>query len=148
MTNALSSEKFYNQYVRLPSTADQPAQYLSSNPKLWPYFSNCLGAIDGTHIACTPSSEDQANARNRKGFLSQNVLAACSFSMRFLYVLPGWDGSVTDAFLYADARLTDFWIPSGYYYLGDAGFPVCETLLVPYRSVRYHLNEWALGNSK
>lgn len=143
MTNAFSSPNFYNEYVILPSTEDPPARYLSSNPKLWPYLSKCLGAIDGSHIACTPSAADRANSRNHKGFLSQNILAVCSFSMRFLYVLTGWDGSVTDAFLFADARLNSFHIPEGYYYLGDAGFPVCETLLVPYRGVRYHLNEWA-----
>lgn len=52
--------------------------------------------------------------------------------MQFLYVLTGWDGSVTDAFLFTDACLNSVHIPEGYYYLGDAGFPVCETLLVPY----------------
>ena len=148
MCNALSSPGFYNEYVKLPSTEDPPANYLIQNPKLWPYFKNCLGAMDGSHIACTPSAADRANACNRKGFLSQNILAVCSFGMRFLYLLPGWEGSVTDAFLLSDARFTDLRIPKGYYYLGDAGFPVCESVLVPFRGVCYHLNEWARGNAK
>jgi hypothetical protein len=146
--NAFSSPQFYNAYVCLPSSEDPPAHYLFNNPKFWPYFQNCLGAIDGSHIACTPSAADRANSRNQKGFLSQNILAICSFSMRFLYVLPGWEGSVTDSFLFDDARFTDLRIPEGYFYLGDAGFPICKTLLVPYRGVRYHLNEWARGISK
>jgi len=33
-------------------------------------------------------------------------------------------------------------IPEGQYYLADAGFGVCDALLVPYRGVRYHLAEW------
>jgi hypothetical protein len=26
--------------------------------------------------------------------------------------------------------------------LADAGFPVCDELLTPYRAVHYHLAEW------
>ncbi|KAE9388329.1 hypothetical protein BT96DRAFT_776551, partial [Gymnopus androsaceus JB14] len=55
MCDALSSPAFYNEYVRLPSTEDPPARYLENNPKLWPYFKNCLGAMDGSHIACSLS---------------------------------------------------------------------------------------------
>ena len=32
------------------------------------------------------------------------------------------------------------------YYLADAGFPTCDTLLIPYRGVRYHLAEWGRVN--
>ncbi len=99
--------------------------------------------MDGSHIASCPSAADRADARNRKGFVSQNVLAICDFSMQFLYLLCGWDGSVTDSYLYADARLSDLRVPDGCYYLGDAGFPICDAVLIPYRGVRYHLAEWA-----
>lgn len=44
--------------------------------------------------------------------------------------------------MFMHARLMDFMIPRGKYYLADAGFAVCDTLLVPYRSIRYHLAEW------
>jgi hypothetical protein len=40
------------------------------------------------------------------------------------------------------SRLMDFLIPAGKYYLADAGFALCDTLLVPYRGVWYHLAEW------
>lgn len=139
---------FYNANVRLPLASDPTPLYIRNNPKFWPYFKDCLGAMDGSHIACTPSAEDRANMRNRKGFLSQNVLAVCSFTFRFLYILAGWDGSVTDSFLYADARINDLPVPAGRYYLGDAGFPLCPSMLIPYRSTRYHLREWALGNAR
>lgn len=39
-------------------------------------------------------------------------------------------------------------IPEGYYYLADAGFGSCDTLLTLYQGVRYHLREWAQGNQK
>ena len=62
--------------------------------------------------------------------------------MNFVYTLCGWEGLAADAHVYEDAISTDFIIPPGKYYLADAGFPLCEQLLVPYRGVHYHLKEW------
>jgi hypothetical protein len=62
--------------------------------------------------------------------------------MKFLYIFSGWDGSAADATMFYDARVTDLPIIQGKYYLADAGFPTCDTLLIPYRGVRYHLAEW------
>lgn len=75
------------------------------------------------------------------GFLSQNVLACCHFNLMFAYILPGWEGSTADARLWANARESTLLVPLLKYYLGDAGFPSCFALLVPYRGVRYHLKE-------
>ena len=33
-------------------------------------------------------------------------------------------------------------IPEGKYYLADAGYPLCDALLVPFQGVCYHLREW------
>ena len=44
--------------------------------------------------------------------------------------------------MFMHARLVDFLIPQGKFYLADAGFAHCDALLVPYRGVRYHLAEW------
>ena len=64
----------------------------------------------------------------------------------FRYIFSGWDGSASDSTMYHDARLTDLAIPAGKYFLADAGFPICEGLLIPYRGVRYHLQEWGRAN--
>lgn len=45
--------------------------------------------IDSMHISSWVRLEDQAHYRNRKGGLSQNVMAMVSFGMWFLYVLGG-----------------------------------------------------------
>jgi hypothetical protein len=133
---------FYDKYVKLPQPETPPEIF--ENPKLHPYFDKCLGAIDGSYIdAYVPSDPDAAaRYRNRKGRLSMNILAACSFDMRYLYVLSGWEGSAADGQIYNDARATNFYIPEGYFYLGDAGFGLCDSVLVPYRNTRYHLREW------
>ena len=139
---ALSSSPFYNTYVTLPSQHTPIPAEILSNSKFFPFFAGALGAMDGTHINCSPSAAERQSARNRKGGITQNCLACCTFDLRFQYILSGWDGSSADATVYNNARLTDLRIPPGKYYLADAGFGVCDALLVPYRGVRYHLAEW------
>lgn len=43
------------------------------------------------------SNKDVPRFRGRKDYPSQNVLAACSFDLKFTYVLPGWEGSASDS---------------------------------------------------
>jgi hypothetical protein len=134
---------FYHQYVQFPSASDDPSIFISSNPKFSPYFKDAIGAIDGTHIAACASASDRVRYRNRKGFLSQNVLAACTFGLRFCYVMSGWEGSAADARLWQAACESDLHMPEGKYFLADAGFGLSMALLVPYQGVRYHLREFA-----
>lgn len=136
------SPTFYNRYVKLPS-ADQTPPEIRDDPKLYPFFKDCRGAIDGTHIEAFVPDEAMARYRNRKGYLSQNVLAACTFDMRFCYVLPGWEGSAADGRVYDNARRHSLAIPSGTYFLADASFPTCAGLIIPFKRARYHLKEWA-----
>ena len=94
------------------------------------------------YIVCHASTADRQASRDRKGNVTQNCLVGCSFNMCFTYVLSGWHGSAADARIYHAARVADFTIPVGKCYLADAGFAACDELLVPYRSVHYHLAEW------
>jgi hypothetical protein len=143
-----SSGPFYTKYVQLPEDSSPVPDYIAANPKFSPFFNNALGAIDGTHINCCPSAEERAAARNRKGGVTQNCLAAVSFDMRFLYMLSGWQGSTADATMWSHSRNVDFRVPAGKVYLADAGFGICDHLLVPYRGVRYHLAEWGRANQR
>lgn len=142
MLMAFSSPPFYTTYVKLPLATDPTPPEIRNDFRRFPYFKDVVGAIDGTHIKCCPIESERSVARNRKGTVTQNCLIGCSFDLLFTYVLSGWEGSVADAKLYSEARHVDFRIPRGKYYLADAGFASCDELLVPYRSVRYHLAEW------
>ncbi|XP_068655806.1 uncharacterized protein [Aristolochia californica] len=88
--------------------------------------------------------EEKPRFWNRKGYLSQNVMAACTFDMQFTYVLAGWEGSATDSRVLKD-ELTcrnRLFVLEGKYYLVDAD---CENLpgfLAPYRGTWYHLEEF------
>jgi hypothetical protein len=101
---ALSSPPFYTKYIYLPSDTTPIPDEIQDNLKFNPFFKDTLGAIDGTHINCCPSVAKRQSAWNRKGGVSQNCLACCSFDLRFQYVLSGWDGSAADAAVYENAR--------------------------------------------
>lgn len=88
---------------------------------------------------CFVSAADMARYRSRKGRISTNLFAACRFSLLFCYMLSRWEGSAADSWIFNNAWWTDFLIAPRTYYLGDAGFPLCDALLVPYRGVHYHL---------
>ena len=144
LLDAFVSEPMYSTYIRLPTENSPLADEIATNPKLFPFLKDCLGAIDGTHIPPHVPASVHPCYWNRKGEVSQNVLAACTFDMCFCYVLSGWEGSAADSAIFDNARGEDFLIPKTKFYLGDAGFPCCDTLLVPYHGVQYHLQEWGL----
>lgn len=97
--------------------------------------------------------------------------------MKFLYVLPGWEGSASDSRVLKDAMRTDredaFVVPHGMtrslgffslffscpsitfftsqigkYYLVDAGYTNGPGFLSPFRSTRYHLKEWVASQQQ
>ncbi|POW15228.1 hypothetical protein PSHT_07177 [Puccinia striiformis] len=49
--------------------------------------------------------------------------------MRFTYVVAGWEGCAHDAIVLHHARTKDFTIPSGSFYLGDAGYGLAHGVL-------------------
>ena len=67
--------------------------------------------------------------------------------MKFVYFITGWEGSAADATMYAHSHLLDLAIPPEKFYLADAGFRICDSLLVPYHGVHYHLAEWGQANT-
>lgn len=138
---------FYRKYVQLLPIAQVP-HAIWNDSKLYPYFKDCRGAIDGSQFNSWVEDEATIRCRNQKGFISQNVLAICDWNLRFLYILSGWEGSAGDSRIFEYACRRDLCLPCGYYFLADAGFPTCDMLVTPYCGVRYHLNEWSHGNQR
>ncbi|CAN6566423.1 unnamed protein product [Malus baccata var. baccata] len=75
---------------------------IRESTRFYPYFKDCVGAIDGTHIPAMVSGPKVASYRDRNGKISQNVLAACHFDLEFIYILSGWKGSAHDSKLLHD----------------------------------------------
>ncbi|XP_058084530.1 uncharacterized protein LOC131232310 [Magnolia sinica] len=138
----------YPVYVK--QAGQEPPTDLQTNQNWASYFQDCVGAIDGTHIPAHVPALDHACFRNRKGALSQNVLAACSFDMKILYLLAGWEGSASDARVLHNAltRTDDpLTVPNGKFYIVDAGYAHSPGFMAPYRGVRYHLQEYRSGRA-
>ncbi|XP_050896851.1 uncharacterized protein LOC127103649 isoform X2 [Lathyrus oleraceus] len=119
---------------------------IKNNSKYYPWFKNCIGAIDGTHISASVPAEKQISCRDRKATITQNVMCACDFNMMFTYVYSGWEGSAHDSKILLDAitnQNAEFpWPPRGSFYLVDSGYPCIGGFLPPYRGERYHAQEY------
>ncbi|KAK8913628.1 hypothetical protein KSP39_PZI023660 [Platanthera zijinensis] len=98
--------KMTSTYIKRPAT---------SQAHRWGYFTDCVGAIDGTHIDVTVPQSEQGRYRNRKQAITTNVLGVCDADMKFVYVLPGWEGSASDSRVLRNAleREDCFEVPIG-----------------------------------
>ncbi|WVZ60761.1 hypothetical protein U9M48_010742 [Paspalum notatum var. saurae] len=75
---------------------DVPSK-IRNNQRFYPFFEDCIGAIDGTHISCTVLAKIADRFRGRKPFTTQNVLVVVDFDLMFTYVSAGWEGSAHDS---------------------------------------------------
>ncbi|KAK5794000.1 hypothetical protein PVK06_035189 [Gossypium arboreum] len=135
--------KLYKLVIRSPDEST-PSE-IRNNRRFYPYFKDCIGALDGTHVRASVPPSIEGRFRSRKGGTTQNVLAAITFDLKFSYVLAGWEGSAHDSRILSDAlsRLRGLRIPKGKYYLADAGYDIRNGFITPYRGVRYHLKEFS-----
>lgn len=136
------------EFLQLPPVST-PLQILESN-RFYPYFEDCIGVIDGMRIPAHVPAKDQSRFRNRKGILTQNVLAACTFDLQFIFVYPGWEGSATDSRVLRavldDPDQNFPPIPEGKYYLVDTGYVNMDGFVAPFPGIRYHLPEYQGAN--
>ncbi|XP_034908405.1 uncharacterized protein [Populus alba] len=129
-----------------PPGSDIPPEILE-DPRFYPYFKDCVGAVDRIHIPVMVGIDEQGPFRNKNGLLSQNVLAACSFDLRFHYVLAGWEGSASDLRVLNSAltRRNKLQVPEGKYYLVDNKYSNMPGFIAPYNGISCHLNEYSGG---
>ncbi|XP_062094130.1 protein ALP1-like [Humulus lupulus] len=107
-----------------PSFNETPPQ-IQFDPRYYPFFKNCVGAIDGTHISAHVPIDEQIPYRGQKVDTTQNVICVCSFDMKFTYVVSGWEGSANDAQVLLECSTNP-----------DYGFPM------PLQGERYHLGQY------
>ncbi|XP_021753836.1 uncharacterized protein LOC110719245 [Chenopodium quinoa] len=121
------------------------------NTKYWPYFKDCVGALDETHINAVVSDDDGVAHRGRKGKKTWNVLAACSFDRLFTFINVGFEGSAHDITVWNHClTVPEFRFPHpppGKYYLVDSGYPNTVGYLSPIKEkdIRTHLPEFRNG---
>lgn len=131
----------FGDVVTMPSSDTPLHRRISRDPKFFPYFENCLGAIDGTIIRSAVPEESSVNYIGRKGKPAQNVFAACDFDRKFVYVASGYEGAAADSTVFRDVVSKGFKTPPGKFWLGDAAYSNSGVVLAPYRNTAYHLDE-------
>ncbi|PPD98144.1 hypothetical protein GOBAR_DD04816 [Gossypium barbadense] len=124
-------------------------EQIRNGSRYMPHFNDCIGAIDGTHIAAILPPNEQIPYIGRKGIPTQNVMAVCDFNMCFTFVMAGWEGPAHDTRIFLDAIRDPKYKfphpPNGKYYLVDSGYPQMKGYLGPYRGQRYHLPDFRRG---
>ncbi|XP_019256496.1 PREDICTED: uncharacterized protein LOC109234912 [Nicotiana attenuata] len=120
----------YEKFIKQPDGSQVPSE-IASNPRFYPYFK--------------VSQREAPRYRGRKDYPTQNVLAACTYDLKFIYVLAGWEGTTSDSRIMKEAsnRQDPLKLPEGKYYLVDAGLMFRSGLITPYRGERYHLKEYS-----
>ncbi|WVZ78636.1 LOW QUALITY PROTEIN: hypothetical protein U9M48_026317, partial [Paspalum notatum var. saurae] len=126
--------------------APKDPNYTQVHPRLLryaPYFDGCIGALDGTHIPARINHDSRLDFINRKGRTSFNVLGIVDMDMRFTYVWTGRAGSCHDMAVLRDC----IWQITHIHQQGDTIWLILVTHFVkdtwgPYRSTRYHLEEF------
>ena len=111
----MAMEIIHNKCVNLPPP-DHLADKISDSEKFYPYFKDCIGTLDSTHIPVFIRAMSAPTYRNRKGFLTQNVLGVCTFNLQFSHVYAGWEGSANDQAVLNNAMAKEvFQVPAGKY---------------------------------
>uniref|UniRef100_A0A1S4CW74 DDE Tnp4 domain-containing protein n=1 Tax=Nicotiana tabacum TaxID=4097 RepID=A0A1S4CW74_TOBAC len=98
---------------------------------------DCIGAIDGTHIRVKVSQCEALRYRGRKDYPTQNVLAACTFDLKFTYVLASWEGTASDSRIMKEAlnRQDPLKLPEGAFGVLKKRFPIISSSTEPSYSV-------------
>lgn len=131
--------------IKPPALDETPFEILR-NMKYYPWFKDCIVAIDGTHIPVVVPANQAIPYRSRRKKCIEHVMIVYSFDMRFTWIWLGWEGSAYDFRIFTEAMTrpnTNFpHPPQGKYYVVDAGYPNTRGYLAPYRGCRYHLQDY------
>ncbi|XP_020597493.1 uncharacterized protein LOC110037237 [Phalaenopsis equestris] len=131
-------------FEHIPAEIARDARYM-------PFFKDCIGAIDGTHVDARIPNSDKVAFIGRCGSTTQNVMAVCDFNMCFTFVMAGWEGSAHDSRIFKSATRdpkSNFpHPPAGKYYLVDAGYPMQRGYLKPFPDTRYHIPDFARASN-
>ncbi|XP_021714971.1 uncharacterized protein LOC110682928 [Chenopodium quinoa] len=121
---------------------------IKNNSLYWPFFKNCVGALDGTHIEAVVDDVGGKPYRGRKGNKTWNIMVACLFNMLFTFLNVGFEGSAHDTRVWThclgDVTKKFPHPPSGKYFLVDSAYPNTLGYLSPHmgKDLRYHFPDF------
>jgi len=88
----------------MPSTEDEWVKVADNFYTKWNY-PNCIGAIDGKHVAIRQPAHTGSEYFNYKHFFSVLMLALVDADYQFLYVNVGAPGRAGDAGVFSECHL-------------------------------------------
>lgn len=89
---------------QVPKTSNEWKNISTEFNNRW-NFPNCIGAIDGKHIAITPPPESGSYFYNYKGFHSQVLLGVANANYELIYFNYGANGRISDGGVFAATDL-------------------------------------------
>ncbi|KAM3858860.1 putative nuclease HARBI1 [Diretmus argenteus] len=109
-------------YIKTPRTEPDVTDLVGNFHRTHGGLRQCLGAVGCTHIEVKQPLVKSADYINRKGTFSLNVQATCDYKFCFMDVVVKWPGSVHDARVFGDSKLSRD--------LNDGTIPSCAKVLV------------------
>ncbi|XP_039126601.1 uncharacterized protein LOC120262701 [Dioscorea cayenensis subsp. rotundata] len=93
--------------------------YICGDVRYWPYFKDCIGTIDGTHVAVLVPTDSQGSAHDARVLME----ALRNPSLQFPQPLEGK------------------------YYLVDSRYPTMKGFLGSYKSAKYHIPQYRMSHA-
>ena len=97
---------YKDEVLRCPRTEEMWKEVAAKFSSRWNYH-NCLGAVDGKHIAMKKPPNAGSYYYNYKGFHSIVLMAVADADYKFLYVDIGAEGGASDGGTWSDCSLHD-----------------------------------------
>ncbi|KAM7311775.1 protein ALP1-like [Ixodes scapularis] len=93
-------------FLKVPSTRAEWKQIAQKYEDLW-QFPDCVGALDGKHVAPMPPHDSGAQFRNYKGFFSIVLMALVDAELNFVFVDVGRNGRMNDSGIWGACKLKE-----------------------------------------
>lgn len=122
---------YMDEVLRCPKTEEEWKDVAARFSSRWNYH-NCLGAVDGKHIAMKKPPNAGSYYYNYKGFHSIVLMAVADATYKFLYVDVGAEGGASDGGTWSNCSLHDAIEEN------RAGVPQSEPLPNDDQPVPYH----------
>ncbi|KAM7262952.1 hypothetical protein ACFE04_000635 [Oxalis oulophora] len=107
--------------------------------RFFPFFKDCLGYVDALCIPMYVGENDEERFHQNVA-LGDNLLAVCSFDLKFQSVLANFEGTTVEI-EGLDSAITKLQVPNGKYYLVDDRFQDMAGFVAPYPGSVYYFGD-------